>query len=182
MLQMSREEDNCFRYHLSYTYHHDVKIKIGTLEGKLPRPDYEQVIEDPILRFAGRNQSNCPDLLVSAVVTADNVPLHLPVTTSYKNFNQRWDWNQWLKLPIKFPDLPSNALLCLTIWDCNGPGKKVAVGGTSIFLFSQKDDGDSKTGIFRSEMETDFLGSTVRPLWSALADHGLISDFSFKKV
>jgi len=150
---MSREEDNCFRYHLSYTYHHDVKIKIGTLEGKLPRPDYEQVIEDPILRFAGRNQSNCPDLLVSAVVTADNVPLHLPVTTSYKNFNQRWDWNQWLKLPIKFPDLPSNALLCLTIWDCNGPGKKVAVGGTSIFLFSQKDDGDSKTGIFRTGME-----------------------------
>ena len=62
------EESANFHYIYSCNLDKNVIIKIGTLEGKLPRPDYEQIIKNPILRFAGRNQSHCPDLLVTAVV------------------------------------------------------------------------------------------------------------------
>jgi len=139
------EDSSSFHYIYSCDLDTNVRIKIGTLEGKLPRPDYEQVIANPILRFAGRNQSHCPDLVVTVVVTHTGCPLHLPVTTAYKNFTQRWAWNQWLTLPIKFSDLPMDSILCFTVWDCNGPGMREAIGGTSISLFGKK-------GVFRTGM------------------------------
>ena len=137
------EEISNFHYIHSCDLKSNVKIKISNLVGKLAQPDYERVIENPILRFAGRNQSRVPDLLVSAVVRAGDTGLHIPVTTAYKNFTTRWEWNQWLTLPIKFCDLPEDSLLCLTIWDCNGPGEREAIGGTSVSLFGRK-------GLFRS--------------------------------
>ena len=141
---MSRLEENSnFHYIHSCDLKSDVKIKVGNLEGKLLQPDYEQVIENPILRFAGRNQSRVPDLLVSVVVRTGSTSLHIPVTTAYKNFTTRWAWNQWLTLPIKFCELPHDSLLCFTIWDCNGPGEREAIGGTSISLFGKK-------GMFRT--------------------------------
>jgi len=139
------EDSGSFHYIYSCDLHTSVRLKIGTLEGKLPRPDYEQVIANPILRFAGRNQSHCPDLVVTVVVMHAGCPLHLPVTTAYKNFSQRWAWNQWLTLPIKFSDLPVDSILCCTVWDCNGPGMREAIGGTSISLFGKK-------GVFRNGM------------------------------
>lgn len=139
--------DNSSNFHYIYSCYleSNVKIKVGTLEGKLHRPSYEEVIEKPILRFAGRNQSHTPDLVITVVVTSESVPLHLPVTTPYKNFSQRWEWNSWLTLPVKFSDLPLDSLLCFTVWDCNGPGEREAVGGSSISLFGKK-------GILRSGM------------------------------
>jgi len=139
------EDSSSFHFIYSCDLHTNVRIKIGTLEGKLPRPDYEQVIANPILRFAGRNQSHCPDLVVTVVVVHAGCPLHLPVTTAYKNFSARWAWNQWLTLPIKFSDLPADSILCFTVWDCNGPGMREAIGGTSISLFGKK-------GVFRTGM------------------------------
>jgi len=139
------EHSSSFHYIYSCDLDTNVSIKIGSLEGKLPRPDYEQIIQDPILRFAGRSQSHCPDLMVTVVVIHEGISLHLPVSTAYKNFSQRWAWNQWLVLPIKFSDLPVDCTLCITIWDCNGPGVKEAIGGTSISLFGKK-------GVFRSGM------------------------------
>ena len=40
-------------------------------------------------------------------------------------------------MPIKYCDLPRNALLCLTIYECCGPGKYVPVGGSSLQLFGK---------------------------------------------
>uniref|UniRef100_A0A8D0V509 Phosphatidylinositol 3-kinase catalytic subunit type 3 n=1 Tax=Sus scrofa TaxID=9823 RepID=A0A8D0V509_PIG len=54
-------------------------------------------------------------------------------------------WNEWLKLPVKYPDLPRNAQVALTIWDVYGPGKAVPVGGTTVSLFG-------KYGMFRQGM------------------------------
>jgi phosphatidylinositol 3-kinase len=54
-------------------------------------------------------------------------------------------WNQWIELPVMFCDLPGDALLCLTVYDCTGPGVKEAVGGTSISLFGKK--GVLRTGM-----------------------------------
>lgn len=46
-------------------------------------------------------------------------------------------WNEWLKLPIKYPDLPRNAQLAFTIWDIYGPRKAVPVGGTTVSLYGK---------------------------------------------
>ncbi|XP_030323524.1 phosphatidylinositol 3-kinase catalytic subunit type 3 isoform X3 [Calypte anna] len=54
-------------------------------------------------------------------------------------------WNEWLKLPVKYPDLPRNAQVALTIWDVYGPGKAIPVGGTTVSLFG-------KYGMFRQGM------------------------------
>jgi len=38
---------------------------------------------------------------------------------------------------MKYCDLPRNAQLCLTIYECCGPGKYIPVGGTSLPLFGK---------------------------------------------
>ena len=48
----------------------------------------------------------------------------LPITLAYKHFTLRCAWNQWLNLPVKFSYLPSDALLCLTLWDCCGSDQR----------------------------------------------------------
>ncbi|XP_061469404.1 phosphatidylinositol 3-kinase catalytic subunit type 3 isoform X3 [Rhineura floridana] len=98
-----------------------------------------------MLRFSGLYQETCSDLYVTCQVFAEGKPLALPVRTSYKAFSTRWNWNEWLKLPVKYPDLPRNAQVALTIWDVYGPGKAVPVGGTTVSLFG-------KYGMFRQGM------------------------------
>ena len=138
-----------------------VQVKIGTLEGSaLPRLNYEHLLEDPLMKFCGRNQDIYPDLMIEAVIVDGTPPafggseadlsnrtteLHLPVTTSYKHFTKRWEWNEWIKLPLKYSDLPRSAQLCLTVFDCGGSKNKggksnlrTAIGGTTISLFGKK--------------------------------------------
>ena len=67
------EDSSSFHYIYSCDLEANVKIKVGTLEGKLHRPSYEQVIEQPILRFAGRNQSHTPDLVITVVATSESL-------------------------------------------------------------------------------------------------------------
>nr|XP_060610850.1 phosphatidylinositol 3-kinase catalytic subunit type 3-like [Anolis sagrei ordinatus] len=90
-----------------------------------------------MLRFSGLYQETCSDLYVTCQVFAEGKPLALPVRTSYKAFSTRWNWNEWLKLPVKYPDLPRNAQVAFTIWDVYGPGKAVPVGGTTVSLFGK---------------------------------------------
>ena len=56
------------------------------------------------------------------------------ITVTYPPF---CSWNEWLKLPIKYPDLPRNAQVCFTIWDVYGPRKAIPVGGTTVSLFGK---------------------------------------------
>ncbi|XP_017602112.1 PREDICTED: phosphatidylinositol 3-kinase catalytic subunit type 3 isoform X3 [Corvus brachyrhynchos] len=98
-----------------------------------------------MLKFSGLYQETCSDLYVTCQVFAEGKPLALPVRTSYKAFSTRWNWNEWLKLPVKYPDLPRNAQVALTIWDVYGPGKAIPVGGTTVSLFG-------KYGMFRQGM------------------------------
>ncbi|XP_037758372.1 phosphatidylinositol 3-kinase catalytic subunit type 3 isoform X3 [Chelonia mydas] len=123
----------------------NVQLKIGSLEGKREQKSYKAVLEDPMLKFSGLYQETCSDLYVTCQVFAEGKPLALPVRTSYKAFSTRWNWNEWLKLPVKYPDLPRNAQVALTIWDVYGPGKAVPVGGTTVSLFG-------KYGMFRQGM------------------------------
>uniref|UniRef100_A0A672FV96 Phosphatidylinositol 3-kinase catalytic subunit type 3 n=1 Tax=Salarias fasciatus TaxID=181472 RepID=A0A672FV96_SALFA len=98
-----------------------------------------------MLRFSGLYQENCSDLYVTCQVFAEGKPLALPVRTSYKAFSTRWNWNEWLRLPVKYPDLPQSAQVALTVWDIYGPGRAVPVGGTTVTLFG-------KYGMFRQGM------------------------------
>lgn len=88
-MALRAEDTSSFHYLYSCDLETNIKIKIGSLEGKLPRIDYEQMIENPILKFAGRAQSASPDLMVSVEVQGPGGRLHLPVFTAYKPLNSR---------------------------------------------------------------------------------------------
>jgi phosphatidylinositol 3-kinase len=132
-----------FQYVHSCDLDSNVAVKICTLEGSIARSNYEQLLDDPTLKFSGRNASKYPDLLVEACIVSDGTRCHVPIFTSYKHFTRRWEWNQWLKLPLKYSDLPRNANLCLEVYDCRGPGNRCCVGATTLNLFGKK------TGEFR---------------------------------
>ncbi|KAF7243915.1 Phosphatidylinositol 3-kinase catalytic subunit type 3 [Varanus komodoensis] len=140
---MGEAEKFCYVYSCDLDI--NVQLKIGSLEGKREQKSYKAVLENPMLRFSGLYQETCSDLYVTCQVFAEGKPLALPVRTSYKAFSTRWNWNEWLKLPVKYPDLPRNAQVALTIWDIYGPGKAVPVGGTTVSLFG-------KYGMFRQGM------------------------------
>ncbi|XP_054863582.1 phosphatidylinositol 3-kinase catalytic subunit type 3 isoform X1 [Amphiprion ocellaris] len=134
-----------FNYVYSCDMDINVQLKIGSLEGKREQRSYKALLEDPMLRFSGLYQENCSDLYVTCQVFAEGKPLALPVRTSYKAFSTRWNWNEWLRLPVKYPDLPQSAQVALTVWDIYGPGRAVPVGGTTVTLFG-------KYGMFRQGM------------------------------
>ena len=97
----------------------NIQIKICTMEGSLPQLEFAELLQNPFLQYSGRKQSKVPDFLVEAVILgSQNTQLHLPVATSYKCFHRRWEWNEWLKLPLKYSDLPRNAVLSLSLFDC----------------------------------------------------------------
>lgn len=126
-----------FNYVFSCDLNINLKIKIGTLEGKRLRPSYKELLEDPLLTFSGFYQGGCSDLFVTCQLYSYGKQLALPMQTSYKPFTTRWNWNEWLTLPLKFADLPRNALLAFTVWDCYGPRKAVPVGGTTVSVFGK---------------------------------------------
>ncbi|KAL0278800.1 UNVERIFIED_CONTAM: hypothetical protein PYX00_000504 [Menopon gallinae] len=117
----------------------------GTLDGHKERQQFDKLLQDPMLKFCGLYQQEKADLKVVCQVYADNRPLALPVSTSYKPFTTRWNWNEWITLPVLFSDLPRNAQLALTVYDCTGSSETQAVGGTTVSLFG-------KYGVFRQGM------------------------------
>ncbi|XP_068622443.1 phosphatidylinositol 3-kinase catalytic subunit type 3 [Battus philenor] len=155
------EIDDKFYYVYSSSLDHKVEIKIGTLEGKRAKPEYDKLLSDPMLKFSGLYQEGCSDLYVTCQVLCDGLPLALPVTTSYKAFTNRWNWNEWITLPVFFSDLPRNAILAMTIYDCAGPGKVMIVGGTTISLFGKH--GMLRQGMFDLRVWPGVEGSEKTP-------------------
>lgn len=137
--------DGRFNYIYSCELEENVEIKIGTLEGERERPSYNDLLNDPMLRYSGVYCNGCSDLYVSCQVYSNGMQISLPCQTSYRAFSTRWNWNEWLRLPIKYSDLPRDAMLAFTIWDIYGTDKVIPVGGTSISVFGKK-------GTFRQGM------------------------------
>lgn len=100
-------------------------------------------------------------MYVTCQILSDGVPLALPVTTSYKAFTNRWNWNEWVTLPVYFSDLPRNSILAMTIYDCAGPGKLMVVGGTTISLFGKH--GMLRQGMFDLRVWPGVEGSEKTP-------------------
>lgn len=138
-------EENIFRYVYSCSLDQRVQIKIGSLDGTPKKPNFKELFSDPLLSHSGLYEDNCAPFLVKIQCYNNEKPFGLPVTTSYKAFTKRWNWNEWVILPYSFCDLPRTAVLCFTIYDCIGPGKMSVIGGTSISIFG-------KHGIFREGM------------------------------
>ncbi|KAG9294695.1 hypothetical protein G9A89_008174 [Geosiphon pyriformis] len=112
-------------------------VKIATIEGFREKKPFTALLEDPSLKFTGVQTSDYSDLYVTCQMFADNKPLTIPIRTSYKPFENRWAWNEWLVIPIKYRDLPSSAQMALTVWDIQGPRKVIPVGGTTFRLFGK---------------------------------------------
>ncbi|KAB7494563.1 Phosphatidylinositol 3-kinase catalytic subunit type 3 [Armadillidium nasatum] len=129
-------ENDTFNYIHSCDLKSSLTIKIGTLEGKREKPSYEELLHNPVLRHSGRNQ-DCSDLIAECSIKSDGRCIPLSTFTPYKPFTTRWNWNEWLSLPIRYCDLPRNSVLLITIYDCETPRQRIVVGGTSIPLFDR---------------------------------------------
>ena len=126
-----------FRYLYSCDIDAYMEIKIGTLEGRVEQENYHQLLKDPQLKFSGLYQSSCPDLYVTVKIYSDGKSMSVPVQTSYKAFTTRWNWNEWIQLPIKYQDLPRDAQISITIWDIYDATKEIPVGGTTVTVFGK---------------------------------------------
>ncbi|XP_065188774.1 phosphatidylinositol 3-kinase catalytic subunit type 3-like [Sycon ciliatum] len=127
------------KYHFMYSHLVDdfVRVKIGSLQGKRREQSFTNLVGDDVLLFSRQNDNECPDYYVTVQIFADKRALALPTYTSYKAFSTRWNWNEWLTLPVRYSDLPPTSILAFTIWDTVGPSKVVAVGSTSISMFNK---------------------------------------------
>ncbi|XP_054286750.1 phosphatidylinositol 3-kinase catalytic subunit type 3 [Macrosteles quadrilineatus] len=123
-----------------------IQIKIGSLKGVHPVPEYNQILADPMIKFSGLHEKSSADLMVECQVFSGGRPISLPVYTAHKApsppFSTRCDW---ITLPLKYSDLPRDALLAITLYDCVGAASLKPVGGTTISFFS-------KHGVFRQGM------------------------------
>uniref|UniRef100_A0A915JDD3 Phosphatidylinositol 3-kinase catalytic subunit type 3 n=1 Tax=Romanomermis culicivorax TaxID=13658 RepID=A0A915JDD3_ROMCU len=158
------------RLHYAYSCDMDqpLQVKIGSLEGKFEKPDYETILKDPSLQYCitiqqqnksqsigdgvgsmgssfSPNDSLCYDLSVECVIFSDFRRRPATITTSFKAFSTRLNWNEWLTLPICYNELSRDARLAFTIYDVHDKLEKHVIGGTSIDLFS-------KRGVFRRGM------------------------------
>lgn len=108
------------------------------MEGEREKKSVQELLDDPQLQFSGLYQSKYSDLYVTARVYANGKPITLPTQTAYKSFSTRWNWSEWLLLPIHCKDIPRSAMLALTIYDIYGPRKAIPVGGTTIPIFGNR--------------------------------------------
>nr|XP_039263530.1 phosphatidylinositol 3-kinase catalytic subunit type 3-like isoform X1 [Styela clava] len=143
-----------FNYIYSSDLNVNVYLKICSLEGSRPVRNYKEFLEDPMLGMGGLNLGEDEDdgshMYVTVQIFSEDKPICLPVQTKYKYVNNkaRHTWNEWLKLPLRYTDLPRNAMLAITVFDVHGPNKATPVGGTTVNLFG-------KYGTLRQGM-TDF--------------------------
>lgn len=71
-------------------------------------------------------------------------PYSLVTQTSYTEMDQRWDWYQWLELPVRICDLPKTSRLVFTLWDMFRPGELSCIGTASVDIFDSH--GEMNTG------------------------------------
>ncbi|KAF9357926.1 Phosphatidylinositol (PI) 3-kinase [Mortierella sp. NVP85] len=88
-------------------------------------------------RLPSKKTKLYPDLYVTCQVFAGGQPLTVDLKTSYKPMKNKFAWNEWIVLPIKYKDLPLNAQLTFTVWDAAAPRKVVPVGGSTLRLFGR---------------------------------------------
>nr|CAB3264878.1 phosphatidylinositol 3-kinase catalytic subunit type 3-like [Phallusia mammillata] len=158
-----------FNYVYSCDLDVNITIKICSLEGSRPKRSYHDLLNDPHLQFSpdGEVQNETDSHMFTTVqIFDDNKPICLSVQTAYRYHmttpgRSLHSWNEWLRLPIRFSDLPRKALVVITVWDTHGPGKAVPVGGTTVPLFGKY--GTFKKGRHELCIWPDVPGDGKRP-------------------
>ncbi|KAF0683692.1 Aste57867_24254 [Aphanomyces stellatus] len=147
-----------YRYYLSSAIDCEVMFFLSAVDlppGKLTTDDAGRATDDPA-SFPPQNlhqmlgttselrNSPMSELFVTAQIFADGIPMH-PMLIHTKYPSQCKEsmviWNEWLTLPMKFKDLPRNAVIALTLW---GVGQ-APIGGTTMPIFAK--DGRMKDGV-----------------------------------
>jgi phosphatidylinositol 3-kinase len=85
------------------------------------------------------------EVFITAQVYADGLDVH-PMRISTKIPSKITEstiyWNEWLTLPVKFRDLPRNAVIALTIWSVG----EIPIAGTTFSIFS-------RTGVMKDGLQ-----------------------------
>ncbi|CED84076.1 atypical pikk pi3k protein kinase [Phaffia rhodozyma] len=152
--------------------HQPISLKIGYLEGQIPKRSFKQVLDNPELKFAGSQLDTLSDLYITAQLYSDDKPLSIIYRTKHKPFGKIYLWNEWVNLPNRLSSVPANAQLALTIWDIQGAGQAVPLGGTTIPLFGPPSEdegrqrllkrGEQKCYVHR-EVEADGMSDSKTP-------------------
>ncbi|XP_055343208.1 phosphatidylinositol 3-kinase catalytic subunit type 3-like [Paramacrobiotus metropolitanus] len=122
-------------YVYSRDLHYNLKIKIGTLDGSLPTPSIDEILEKPLRRFSETDGNMLLEIFISCQLFSGGKPISMEARTRYKAFHQRFSWNEWLYLSMHISDLPRDTLLVCTLYSVNGPYDLLPLGGTSISVF-----------------------------------------------
>ncbi|KAJ3180966.1 Phosphatidylinositol (PI) 3-kinase [Geranomyces variabilis] len=125
-----------FSYCLSPDLDLLLRVKISSLEGRLPERHFLETLQDPYLRLASRPRE-LSDLYITCQLFADNKAATLPMRTAHHSFSNHWTWNEWLNIPLRYRDLPLSSQLAFTVWDVYAPRKAVPLGGATFRLYGK---------------------------------------------
>uniref|UniRef100_H2YNJ1 Phosphatidylinositol 3-kinase catalytic subunit type 3 n=1 Tax=Ciona savignyi TaxID=51511 RepID=H2YNJ1_CIOSA len=122
-----------------------MELQICSLEGSRPKRKFQELLDDPYLKFSDSGeieQEQDSHMYATVQIFDDNNPICLPVQTAYRHYTTSagrslHSWNEWLRLPVRFSELPRHAVATVTVWDTHGPGKALPVGGSTIPLFGK---------------------------------------------
>ncbi|CAF0788559.1 unnamed protein product [Adineta ricciae] len=136
---------------LHFVFSHEledrIQIKIGSLDGERLQPSTHDLFFSDSPSFARNlNDTKRSEPFVVCQVFSDGQPLCLPVQTSFKSFVDKWNWNEWLTLPLRYCDLPRYAVITFSIHEIISPTNIRIVGSSTLSLFAS--DGTFRRGIY----------------------------------
>ncbi|CAF3394201.1 unnamed protein product [Rotaria sp. Silwood1] len=186
-----------FHFVLSHELEDRIQIKISSIDGERTQQQQQQQqqAQQPINDIFFSNSSsfirNLSDTkrsepYVLCQVYSDGQSLCMPVQTSFKSFTDKWNWNEWLTLPLRYCDLPRHAILALSIHEIISPTQVRIIGSTTISLFDS--DGTFRRGIYDLKVwpnvppDVKFNSSTPGKVESILNNEQILSNHTNQKI
>jgi hypothetical protein len=138
-----------FHFVFSHEVEDRIQIKISSVDSE--RTQSQQPINDIFFSNSSSFIRNLSDIersepYVLCQIFSDGQSLCLPVQTSFKSFTDKWNWNEWLTLQLRYSDLPRHGILALSIHEIVSPTQIRIIGSTTITLFDS--DGTFRRGIY----------------------------------
>ncbi|CAF1247836.1 unnamed protein product [Adineta steineri] len=143
-----------FHFIFSHELEDRIQIKISSIDGERTQQQQQQQqqpLNDTIFSTSsafGRNltDSKRSEPYVLCQIYSDGQSLCMPIQTSYKSFTDKWNWNEWLTLPLRYCDLPRHAILALSVHELISPTQIRIIGSTTLSLFDS--EGTFRQGIY----------------------------------
>ncbi|CAF3762751.1 unnamed protein product [Rotaria magnacalcarata] len=175
------------KFHFVYSYQLEdrIQIKIGSVDGERPQQASNDLFLSKNSSFIRNlNDTKHSEPYVVCQIFSDGQPLCMPVQTSFKSFNDRWNWNEWLTLPLRYCDLPRHSILTLCILEIFSPTDTRIVGSTTISLFAS--DGTFRRGIYdlklwpKTPPDVRFHSSTLGKIEPTLNSEPILNNYKNK--